>query len=796
MQTAATTLTETEKYVGKNVKIKEGPDLLAGRATFTDDMKLSGMTYVSFLRSPYAHAKINKIDIGRALRAKGVLFVLTGKDVTYECYSPSMKGVRPYTRYALPRDKVIYAGEPVAAVVTTDRYSGEDALEMIDVEYEPLPVVREADEALKADAPKVHEEMSDNLYYETHFETGNVERSFENADYTVEQTFSNGGYTGAPIECRSCIASFNPASQTLKVWLPSQLIHPLKSMLSSWLHIPEHLITVYSPQVGGGFGTKCGGFPEEVITCAISMMTGRPAKWNESRSENMMSSVQLHEIVHHTRVAFDKRGTILALSDRIVANIGSYATVGNFEPVTHSWTYLPGSYIIPNMKVDVYCVATNKGPFGAVRGFGRTMGSFTIERVLEIISQKLGIDPLEIRLRNVIKPNALPYLSATGEYYDNNGFLDCLERNRRAFKYEKWREFQSSSKRKGRLVGIGVSTSLGPSGLDTIKTQGIPGWESVWMRMDPSGKFTIASGLCANGQSHSTILSQIAADILSVGIDDIRLIEGDTDSTPYGMGSWSDRSAVAGGVATMHASKKLRERIVRIASAILDVSSDEVILRGGKAISIRDSRSVTFAEIAQTAYYRTDKIPLDMEPGMEVVGMFVPPNIRYPDESGRRNESPTYSNSSHMVALEVDPETGKVVILQYTTIHDAGTAINPGILEGQAEGCLAQGLGIALTEELGYDSSGQMIAPTFMDYLIPSADVIPSNVEIKLLETPSSVEGGFRGGGQSGSMATPGAIANAVQDALGVQANDIPLSPERIWRLMKSSLTEKFDHYN
>jgi aerobic carbon-monoxide dehydrogenase large subunit len=790
MQVAASRLVEAEKYVGKNVKIKEGPELLTGRATFTDDMKLPGMLYVSFLRSSYAHARIKKIDSSRALRAKSVVLVLTGKDVSYECYSPSMKGARTYTRYALAHEKVIYAGEPVAAVITADRYSCEDALEMIDVEYEPLPVVLEADQALNADAPKIHEDMPGNLYYETHFQTGNIESSFENADYTAEQTFTNGGYTGAPIECRSCIASFNSASQTLKVWLPSQLIHPLKSMLSSWLHIPEHLITVYSPQVGGAFGTKCGGFPEEVITCAVAMMTGRPVKWNESRSENMMSSVQLHEITHHTKVAFDKRGTILALSDKIVANIGSYATVGNFEPVTHSWTYLPGSYIIPNMKVDVYCVATNKGPFGAVRGFGRTMGSFTIERVLEIISQKLGVDPLEIRLRNMIKPNALPFRSATGEYYDNNSFLDCLERNRRAFRYEKWREFQSSSKKKGRLVGIGVSTSLGPSGLDTIKTQGIPGWESVWMRMDPSGKFTIASGLCAHGQSHATILSQIAADILSVDIYDIRLIEGDTDSTPYGMGSWSDRSAVAGGVATMHAAKKLREKIIRIASAVLDLHSDEIILSDGKAFSTRDSKSLTFAEIAQTAYYRTDKIPPDLDPGMEVVGMFVPPNIKYPDDSGRRNESPTYSNSSHMVALEVDPETGKVTILQYATIHDAGTAINPGILEGQAQGCLAQGLGIALTEEMQYDSNGQMTAPTFMDYLIPSADTIPSNLEIKLLETPSSVEGGFRGGGQSGSMATPGAIANAVQDAIGVQANDIPLGPERIWRLLKTSNRE------
>ncbi len=774
-----------QKYVGANVKIKEGPDLLTGRATFTDDMSFPNMLFASFVRSPYAHAKIKKIDTSKALKSPGVVLAITGKDVSYECYSPSMKGAKTYTRYALAREKVIYAGEPVAAVVAENRYIAEDALELVEVEYDPLPVVVDVSAALKDDAPRIHGDMPDNIYYATHFSHGNVDDYLVRSDHVLEETFTNSSYTGAPIECRSCIASFGSASGELKVWVPSQLIHPFKTMLSAWLHIPEHFITVYSPQVGGAFGTKCGGFPEEVITCALSIMTKRPVKWNESRTENLLSSVQLHEIVHNVKVAFDMNGRIQALHDKIIADIGSYATVGNYEPVTHSWTYLPGSYHIPNLKVDVVCVASNKGPFGAVRGFGRITGSFTIERVLDIIARKVGVDPLEVRIRNTIKREELPYVSATGEFYDNNDFMACLDRARREFKYNEWRKLQKESRSKGRMIGIGISTSLGPSGLDTIKTQGIPGWESIWMRMDPSGKVTIASGLCAHGQSHSTILSQIAADILAFDLYDVRVLEGNTDSTPYGMGSWSDRSAVAGGAATMKAANLLRDKIVRIASYALEARPDEIALRDGKAYLMSDpSKQISYREIAEMAYYRTDKIPSDLEPGLEVVGRFVPPNIKYPDESGRRNESPTYSNSSHMVAVEVDPETGKVTVLQYVLVHDAGRAINPGILEGQAQGCFMQGLGVALYEELSYDKSGQMVCPTFMDYLIPSVDILPSKFTTVIFETPSSVEGGFRGGGQSGSMATPGAIANAVEDALsdfGVKINKIPISPERAW---------------
>ncbi len=781
----------SRKYVGQSIKIREGPNLLTGRAIFTDDLKFPNMLYVSFLRSPYAHARIKEIEVGDAMNAKGVSLVLTGEDIDNECYSPSMKNAKPYKRFGLARGKVIYAGEPVAAVLASDRYAAEDALDLIRVEYEPLPVILETSEALKSGATLIHDEMPDNVYYATHFESGSISSVFRNTDYLLEETFSNSSYTGSPIECRSCIADFNPYTRELKVWLPNQLIHSLKTMLSIWLKIPEHLISVESPQVGGAFGTKCGGFPEEVVVCALSMIVGRPVKWTETRTENLMSSVQMHEIAHNVQVAFDNTGKILGLSDKIVANIGSYATIGNFEPVTHSWTYLPGPYHIPNMLVDVKCVATNKGPFGAVRGFGRILGSFTIERVIELISRKLGIDPLEVRIKNTIKPNSFPYVSVTGEYYDNNDFIGCLQRTGDKFGYIKWRKFQTELKKQGKFVGIGISTSIGPSGLDATKTQGIPGWESVWMRMDPSGKVTIATGLCAQGQSHSTVLSQIAADILGVGIDEIKVIEGNTESTPYGLGTWSDRSAVAGGTATMHAAKLLRDRIIRIASYRFQVSPVDIVLEGSRAHSKSQwNKFLTFADIAWMAYYQVDLLPPNSEPGLEVTGRFVPPNIIYPDESGRRNESPTYSNSCHMAAVEVDIETGKVNVLQYASVHDAGTVINPAIVEGQSLGCLAQGLGVSLYEELCYNQSGQMVASTFTDYIIPSVDVIPVRLEIILNETPSSIESGFRGGGQSGSMATPAAIINAIDDALDGSVgiiNRIPMSQERVWELVSKN---------
>jgi carbon-monoxide dehydrogenase large subunit len=775
------------RFVGERVKIIEGPLLVTGKGKFTEDLNFPNTLHIAFLRSPFAHARVKRIDVSDALKIKGVVSALSGKDLGYECYSPQLKDAKTYKRYALAKNKVIYAGEPVAAVVAEDRYTAEDALELIQVEYEPLPVFLDAEEALES--PPIHEDMPDNIYYHYSFQSGDVEKAFKSADKILKEKFENSSYTGAPIECRSCVAMYNHYTSELKVWVPNQLIHVLRTLLSHWLGLPENKISIYSQHIGGAFGTKCGGFPEEVVTCAGAMMVNRPVKWSESRRENLTSSVQVHEITHNIEVAFNNDGTILGLKDRIVANIGAYATVGNYEPVTHSWTYMSGCYKIPNIKADVYCVATNKGPFGAVRGFGRIMGAFTIERIMNLIARELGIDPVVVRLRNMLTSESFPYKSPTGMYYDKNSFVEIFQLALEKFDYYKWRETQKRLRNEGKRIGIGISHSFGPSGLDASKTQGIPGWELIRMRMTPTGRVTIFTALCPHGQSHVTILSQIAADELGISMDDITVIHGDTDSTPYGVGTWADRSATAGGAAVIDAAKRLKKKIAMIAAYNLGTTPDKIKVEDGKAfVADEPSKQLSYADIAHIAYYRSDLMPAELEPGLEVIGVFKPPNIHLPDEKGRRNESPTYSSSVHFAAVEVDVETGEVKVLRYLTVHDSGIVINPAIVEGMVIGCVAQGLGVSLLEEIRYSHSGQPLSSTFMDYLLPSADFVPK-IEVVTYETPSSVLGGFRGAGQSGSMATPAAIFNAVEDALADLnirlVNKLPLTPERLWQAVR-----------
>jgi carbon-monoxide dehydrogenase large subunit len=535
------------KYIGARLRTKEGLRLVTGKGVFTDDVKLPNMLRATFLRSPYAHARIKKIDVTNASRMRNVVLAITGEDARFECYSASVGNEALYKRYALTTDKTIYAGEPVAAVVAEDPGTAEDALDLIDIDYEPLPVVLDVEDALKPNAPRVHEEMRDNVYWRYHYDFGNGEGVATKAAYVLEERFTNAGYTGAPIETRSCLASYNQFTGELDVWVNNQLIHPLKTLLSGWLNIPEHLITLQVQDIGGAFGTKCGGFPEEVATCVLSILTKRPVKWTESRRENMLSSAQVHEITHDVRVEVDKNGLLMGLDDKITANIGAYAGVGNFETVTHYWMYLPGPYKLPRYSVDVCCVATNKGPFGPVRGFGRIMGSFVIERVMDLVAKRIGLDPAELRQRNMIRSSEFPYTLVTGMHYDKNRFVECFEKAIQEFGYSGWREKQAKLRRHdGRRIGIGISQSIGPSGLDASRSQGIPGWETIWMRMDPKGKITVATGLCAHGQCHETMLSQIAAEELSVDIDDVLVIHGNTRATPYSLGTWSDRSGTWG----------------------------------------------------------------------------------------------------------------------------------------------------------------------------------------------------------------------------------------------------------
>ncbi|HZW57922.1 MAG TPA: xanthine dehydrogenase family protein molybdopterin-binding subunit [Nitrososphaerales archaeon] len=778
------------KYSGLELKRKEDPRLISGHGTFVDDVKLPHMLYASFARSHLAHARIKRVDVSKAKSAqRGVELVLTGADKKWVALRPHIANMKPYVRYALASNKVRYEGEPVAVVLAQDRYAAEDAADSVEVEYETLPVVSDTAEALKQGATLVHEDWGDNvfLHYDHHF--GDADKAISEADGVVTQKFKSARYTGSPIEPRSMVASYDQYSSTLTVWVATQMAHGYRSIMAELLGIPENKVRVIAPDVGGAFGVKTSGTPEDVMVCALSIMAGRPVKWIETRTENLVSSVHCHEIVHEATAAFNKDGRITALKTKITADIGAYVTIGGFEPVTHSWYYLPGQYKLPAYSVDVTCVATNKASFGAVRGFGRVVGAFVMERLMDIGAKRLGLDPVEIRYRNLIRAEDFPYTSATGMYLDKNSFSECMDKALVAFEYSKWRAEQGRLREKeGRYIGIGFSSALGPSGLSASKSQGLPGYEQVRITMDPQGKATLYTGVCPHGQGHETVLSQVAADELGVTPDDVTVVYGDTSSTPYGIGTWSDRSALAAGSAAILASRKLKEKIIGIASYMLGLPRGELVLNNGSVTSSADSsKTKSLGDIARVAYYRTDQLPPEMEPGLEAFGVFDPPNVTPQDSIGRRNESPTYSNSMHIVAVEVDPSSGQVKLLKYVIVHDSGFVINPAIVDGIIHGCIAQGVGTALFEELLYTDDGQLASSTFMDYLIPSAESIPP-IEILHVETPSpSTLQGIRGAGQSGSMATPAAIANAVEDALspfGVRVAELPMTQERIWRLL------------
>lgn len=775
------------RYSGFPIKRKEDFRYLTGRSEFVDDIKLPHTLYASFLRSTMAHARIRSIDTSVALSMKGVLKILTGNDGDWISFRPHVTGMKPYVRNALARDKVRFVGEPIAVVLSTDRYIAEDALEKIEVDYEPLKVVPDANGALKSDSQLVHENWGDNIYLHYEHKFGEIDATMEKADLVFSEDFKSARYTGTPIEARAILSSYDPADHMLTIWSSTQMAHGFRSIMSELLGHPENNMRVIAPDVGGAFGIKTAGTPEDVMVCVLSMQTGMPVKWIETRTENLLSGVHCHEIIHRVTAAFTREGKLFGLKTKIIADIGAFVTVGGFEPITHSWYYLPGQYKLPSYAVEVDCVATNKAPFGAVRGFGRVVGAFVIERILDIAAKKLGIDPIQIRMKNTIQPSDFPYTSITGMYLDKNSFVECALKALDLFDYKRWRNEQARLRSEGKYLGIGFSSSLGPSGLSASKTQGLPGYEPVRLVIDPAGKATLYTGVCPHGQGHETILAQLVADELGLELDEVTVIHGDTSSTPYGLGTWSDRSAVAAGSAAISAARQIQSKILAIASKILVTHPDNLEIFNGRVRSKSSpENAISMSEIGRIAYYKIDQLPNGFAPGLEVTSYYDPANIVDQDAQGRRNESPTYSNSTHLAAVEVDIHTGAVKVLKYVVAHDSGFLINPGIVDGIVHGCIAQGLGAALSEELIYDSNGQLVTGTFMDYVIPSADMIPP-IELAHLETLStSTILGFKGAGQSGSMATPAAIANAVDDAFtpfGTIVKEMPLTQSRVWHL-------------
>ena len=774
-------------YFGESVKRVEDPKYISGKANYLDDMKLPGMLFAAMLRSPYAHAKIKKINVDGALRHKGVRAVVTADSLKkYLGFDPlliqywKVNGIKIPEFYVCARDKVRFVGEIVAAVVADDRYTAYDALDLIEVEYEPEKAVIDAEKALEPGAPKLHDEAQNNVSFYQALNMGDVESAFKSADIIVREKFHIQRVNASPMECRGLISKYEPTDGSLTIWASHQTANIYRTNISKILKVPENKIRVILPDVGGAFGAKLQTIQDDVLTVILSMMLGTAVKYTELRREDLMSACE-REQTHVAEMAFSKDGTILGMKDKIVADLGAYIHSHTAGPPICTGFYLPGLYRFKNISYELYGVFTNKVPNDSYRGYGGPQACFISENLVDIGAKKLNLDPNDVRSKNFIRPEEFPFTVATGLVYDSGNYQKSLEKALEAANYKSFKEEQLEARKKGRYLGLGIACyvelgGLGPSGL-TAALQDLPGYECSTVRMDYTGKATVITGSSTQGQGLPTTLAQICADQLGIPIQDVNVVQSDTALIPYGVGSYASRSAVMGGNSVSKAAKQVKEKAKKIAAHMLEAAPVDVELEDGKFfVKGVPSKNLTYADVARAAYLG-HSLPKDVDPGLESTQFFDPPGL-------------TWSNGVNAVKVEVDIESGHVKILSYSIVHDCGTVINPMIVEGQVCGATTQGLGAALFEEMVYGEDGSLLNPSFMDYLIPTACEVPS-YDLHHLHTPSPFNPyGLKGMGEGGTVPPPAALSIAVSDALSpfnVTVTETPISPERVMQLMQSS---------
>jgi carbon-monoxide dehydrogenase large subunit len=767
---------ESARFVGRPIRRREDPRLLAGQGAYVGDMALPGMAHAAVLRSPHAHARIRGIDAAEASRAPGVLLVGTAADLgpaarPLPLLNPA-PGLRPRMPTALAVDTVRYVGEPVAVVVAADRYAAEDALELIRVEYEELPAVADAARALEPGAPRVHDNLDSNLAARTVQTIGDVGPGFRAADLVVRErlAISRGG--GGMLETRGVLAAWDARARRLQVWSSTQAPHLIRRVLTQMLALPDHAVRVAVPEVGGGFGAKLVCYPEDVLIPWLALRLRRPVKWLEDRREDLLSTVQEREQYHEVEVAVRRDGTVLALRNRFVCDAGAYVPWGLVVPTLTATTL--GPYKFPAYQVEALVAYTHRVPVSVIRGAGRPQATFLFERAMDRVAEAVGLDPAEVRRRNFIQPHEFPYRlgliyrDGTEMTYDNGDYPAALDRALIMAGYETFRGRQRAARDRGRWIGIGISCQVEGTGLGPF--------ESATVRVDALGKVHVATGACPQGQGHETTLAQVVADELGIPPDDVAVTTGDTDAVGFGIGTFASRTGAVASGAVVGACRLVREKAVAAAAHLLEAARDDLVWDRGRAL-VRGapSRAVTLGEAAGfLAGIPGRALPPDVEAGLQATHHFRPASL-------------TYSNAAAVAVVEVDVETGAVRIERIFVVHDCGRLINPMVVEGQIQGGVAHGVSNTLFEEVPYDAAGQPLAATFMDYLIPTAAEVPP-LEIAHMETPSPLNpAGVKGAGEGGAIVAPAAIAAAIEDALrplGVRITSLPLPPERLRRLI------------
>ncbi|SDM40462.1 carbon-monoxide dehydrogenase large subunit [Bacillus sp. OK048] len=780
--------TKENKYIGKSIKRREDKRLLTGKGEYLDDIKILNMHHAAFLRSPYAHAKIIDLNVSKALQLEGVKAIFTGKELYKDIgIVPIMSNVypavqarekpmlKPQTQRALAYDKVYFVGEPIAAVIATSRAIAEDALQLINVNYEPLPAVVDPETAITNDSTLLHEDWGDNIAVSYKVEAGNVQKAFSESDFVLKESFKINRQSANPMETRGVISKWDNTSNSLTVWSSTQMPHMVRSHISKCLGIAEMNIRVIAPNVGGGFGGKALVYPEEIAMAYFAKKLQFPLKWTEDRLEHMTSAAHARDQLNKVEVGFMKDGTITGLRNELILDTGAHSLYG-INSTYNTAAHLPGPYRILNYECEAKVAVTNKTPCSQYRGAGRPEAVFVMDRIIDLIAKKLYLDPIEVRRKNMITVNEMPFdtgrIYKDGEpmVYDSGDYLDCFEKAVKAINYDEFRLRQKQALENGKYLGIGFSAYVEGTGQGPHDGCGI--------EIDSTGAVICKVSSADQGQGHKTTWAQICADILGVDIETVQVIIGDTGAIYYGSGTYGSRSAVVSGSAVMLAAKEIRKKALEISSVLLEVPIDHLRIENGRVTHKEDEdRGYTYAELVE--WVKPNKLPakyMDIEPGLRTEKYFIP-------------ETVTYSNGVHAAIVEVDIETGKFEIVNYVVSHDAGKIINPLIADGQLMGGVAQGIGGAVYEEIIYDKNGQLLTGTYMDYLIPTASEIPEITSIHMESASPRNPLGVKGLGEGGTISPPAVLANAIEDALSqfdIKINKLPLSPNYIWSLLNN----------
>jgi carbon-monoxide dehydrogenase large subunit len=774
------------KNIGARVRRTEDPRLLTGRASFVDDRQVKGVLHVAFRRSDRSHARILSIDRAAARAVPGIAAVLAAEDLAD---AMPLRAVSRMANYfatpirALASGKVRFVGEPVVAVVAESRYLAEDACELVEIAYDPLPVVIDPEAAAGPEAPLLHEEAGTNVLVQREFKRGEFETEMFAAPVKVKARFRFHRKTPAAIENRSCLAEYDAGRDELTLHSSTQVPGIIRNALSEALGMPGHRLRVIAPEVGGGFGGKASLYPEELLVAFAARKLGRPVKWTGDRMEDLTATTHAFDEIVEAEMGLDRDGRVRALTADVIGDVGAssiYPWTCALEPV-QVVSFLPGPYRIQSYRGTVRAVATSKAPSGPYRGVGRPISTFVTERLLDMAARRIDLDPREIRLRNFIQDHEFPYRIGSGIVWDRSGFTDCLLAACKAADYDALRKRQAEARAAGRWLGIGIASYAELTGIGSriSVAPGMPlntGTETAKIRIDAAGGVTAAFGVASHGQGLETTLAQVVADKLGVRIEDIRIVQGDSAAVPNATGTYASRSTVLAGGAAMLAARSVRAKVFKVAAHLLEASADDLVAEDGRIYVPDTNKSTTFRDVARAVYLEMGRLPPEARDELEAAATYDP-------------VVGTTSSATHIAVLEVDLNTCTVRLEKFVVAEDCGRIVNPLIVDGQVHGGVAQGIGAALYEELVYDGQGQILTASLADYVLPAASDVPP-MHVIHMETASPALGGFRGMGEGGTIGAPAAVANAVSDALaplGIEIDELPVTPERLFRLVQAA---------